>query len=88
MSVIKKEVDIAKELDDVCGLIVSLLSDIKAKKPLSDILSQSVAKLIDAVSGIDQVSSELKDSREAAINAVALNLSKIASVLVPAEKAV
>ena len=56
----KREVEYAKELDDVAALLVHVVKEAKAGKPAAEIASGSVAKLIDALAGVDQLPEEFK----------------------------
>lgn len=60
MAIQKREVEYAKELDDCAALLVHIVKEAKAGKPPADIASGSVAKLIDALAGLDQVGQEFK----------------------------
>ena len=79
----QKQVEYAKELDDVLGLVVELIKDIKAKKSLAEIGSENVAGLMSAMSGIDQVGDELKLNKKAALNAVSLRVGELVEALLP-----
>lgn len=60
MDLVKREVEVPKELNDVGVLVVELLKDIKAKKPVSAIISENIANLYAAVEGFDQLGAEAK----------------------------
>lgn len=79
-----KQVEYAKELDDVLGLLVELVKDLKAKKGIGELASENVAGLMTAMSGIDQVAGELSQSKKAVYNAVALRVSDLVEALLPA----
>lgn len=84
MALVKKEVEIAKELDDVMALVVELVKDIKAGKGAAELASENIGNLMTAVSGIDQVQDELKLNKQAAVQGVALRVAELVSVLLPA----
>lgn len=63
MAVQKREVEYAKEIDDVAALLVKVLSDAKAGKPAAEIASGAVTELINALAGLDQAGEEAKNRR-------------------------
>ena len=81
MGLVQKQVDVAKEVDDVLGLVVHLVKEIKAGKDVGAIVAGSVQPLIEAVNGVDQASVELSTLPDAVANAVALRLSEVVSAL-------
>lgn len=81
MGVIQKQVDIAKEVDDVLALVVHLVKEIKSGKDIGQIVGGSVQPLIDAVNGVDQVSVELASHKKEVAAAVALRLSEVVDAL-------
>lgn len=83
MGVVTKQVDIAKEVDDVLSLVVHLVKEIKAGKDVGAIVAGSVQPLIEAVSGVDQVAGELQANRRAAYNSASLRLAEMVDVLLP-----
>lgn len=83
MAVVKKDVEIAKEVDDVLGLVVHIIQEAKAGKDVGSIMAGSVQKLIDAVSGVDQVAVELESARKAVYNTAALRLADVVDALLP-----
>ena len=74
----KKEVEYAKELDDVMDLIVELVKVIKEKGDYTTLMSD----LISAVSGIDQVDDEIKENLKASINTVLFRAVEIADIFI------
>jgi hypothetical protein len=78
-----KQIEIAKELDDVLSLVVELVKDLKAKKAIGDLASENLPGLMSAMSGIDQVGDELKLNRKEAIQTVALRVSELVEALLP-----
>ncbi len=77
MPIQKKEVSYAKELDDVLALVVHIVQEAKAGKPASEIASGAVAKLIDALAGLDQLDDEFSANRAAVMSTVALRLGDV-----------
>lgn len=70
MSIEEKKIKYAKEADDVMVLVVHLIREARAKKPISEIASGSVAKLVNALSGVDQVGAELAENRKVVLQTV------------------
>lgn len=57
----KKEIEFNKETDDVMVLVIELVKDIKAKKPLAQLGAENLANLMTAIQGVDQIPAEAKD---------------------------
>jgi hypothetical protein len=74
----KKEIMIAKEVDDVMVFIIELLKDIKEKKDVSALVAENLTNLINAIGGIDQMSDELKD--EALFATIGYRLGEVAGI--------
>lgn len=83
MPILKKEVEYAKEIDDVGALLVGIVKDAKSGKSPAEIASGAVAKLVDALAGIDQMDDEMKGNRKAALQTLALRMSEMVDVLLP-----
>jgi len=83
MPILKKEVEYAKEIDDVAALLVGIVKDVKAGKTPMEIASGGIAKLVEAMAGVDQLDDEMKANRKAALNAVLLRSAELVDVLLP-----
>jgi hypothetical protein len=81
MAIEKREVDVAKEIDDVMKAVVEIVKDVKEKKSVADIAMENMQNLIDALSGVDQMGSELEENRAAAMSTVALRVAELADLL-------
>lgn len=57
----KKEIEFNKETDDVMVLVIGLVKDIKAKKPMGEIAASNLSNLIQAINSADQIAAESKD---------------------------
>jgi hypothetical protein len=57
----KKEIEFAKELDDVLVLVIELIKDIKAKKSAAQIGTENIPLLMTAIGNIDQLPEEAKN---------------------------
>lgn len=63
MNLVKKELEVPKELNDVAVLIVALVEDLVAKKDLATISSENLPLLMAAVQGFENMGEELKDEK-------------------------
>lgn len=82
MGVVKVEVEIAKEIDDVMGLVVELIKDIKAKKGVAELAAENLQGLMNAIAGIDQVQGEIAANKKAAIQGISLRVGDLVSALI------
>lgn len=60
MALVKIELEVPKEMNDVKEFLVKLVQDIKAKKPIAEMVAGSLGGLITAVEGYDQIDDEAK----------------------------
>lgn len=81
MPIEKKEIEYAKEVDDVAVLLVHIVKEIRSKKNISDIASGSVAKLVEAISGVDKVGAELAESREVVLQTLGYRAGELADAI-------
>lgn len=81
MSVQIKQVEYAKEVDDVLVAIVHIVSEIKAGKSIVDLGASALPKLIDAVGGVDQVSEEVILHRKVALQTVGYRTGELADAI-------
>lgn len=79
MEVIKKEVELPKEMSEVSTFVVELLKDIMEKKPIADISAENLPNLMAAVGGFEAMKEELKDDK--VFDLAALMVSDIIKVL-------
>lgn len=79
MNVVKKEVELPKELSELSTLVVELLKDIVAKKGVTAISAENLPLLMTAVQGFDLMDEELKDDK--VYDLAALMVSDIIKVL-------
>lgn len=70
MGVQIKQVEFSKELDDAMALVVAIVRDVKAGKPVADIATGNLQAFVEAMSGIDQVPAELAENRRAALQTI------------------
>lgn len=75
----KKEVEIAKEVDEVLDFLLGLVKDIKDKKEITVIASDALPNLVKAISDFDQIPLEAKNV-QALAQTVALKLSELVAI--------
>ena len=83
MAIEKKEIQYAKELDDVMSLVVNLVADIKAKKDVSAIASENLPLLVKAIEGINAIPQEYAGDKKAFFETVGIGLGGLVGVLIP-----
>lgn len=81
MGIQKKEIEYAKEVDDVALLLVHIVQEVRSGKNVADIASGSVAKLVDAISGVDQVGAELAESRKVVLQTLGYRTGELADAI-------
>ncbi len=81
MAIESKQVQVAKELDDVGALLVSLVAAIKAKKDLVSLLSEEIKPLMEAVNGIDQVKNEIAENKQVAAQTIGARVGELVGIL-------
>lgn len=81
MAIQKKEVEYAKEIGDVMVLIVELVKDVKAKKAMSELMSENLPHLINAIGGVDQVPAEIAEHKVVALQTVGLHIGELAAAI-------
>lgn len=64
INTIKVELEVGKETKEVIDAVTHLVSEIKAKKGVQEIVVSSLQKLITAVEGVDGVGSEMKSEHQ------------------------
>lgn len=83
MAVQKKEIQYAKEIDDVAVLLVSVLRDVKAGKTAAEIANGAITKLIEALAGVDQMDDEVKGNRVVALQTIGYRMGDLADAILP-----
>jgi septation ring formation regulator EzrA len=78
----KREVEVAKEIDDVGILIVSLVTDIKAGKDPVSIGQENLDELMAAIKGIDQVDEEIADNLKIALSTIGARAGELAYAII------
>ena len=76
-----KQLEVAKELDDCFLAIKQLVSDMKAKKSLAEIVASSLPALMAASEGLSLVDDELKQDPVAFAGTVGYRAGELAAIL-------
>lgn len=76
---VKVELEVPKEMNDVKVFLIQLVQDIKEKKDIAVIISSSLPALISAVDGYEKLGEEAKLAE--AYNMYALLVADLAKVL-------
>jgi len=79
MAIEKREMEIAKELDDVGALIVELVKTIKNKGDLTE----NIGELIQAINGVDEVDDEMAANRKVAMQTIGARVLELVDVFLP-----
>ena len=82
----KREVEYAKEVDDVLKLVVELVADLRAKKSISDVAAENLPGLMEALNGMDQVDDELKESRKVVLETVGYRVGSLTDAVLGVKK--
>lgn len=79
VQLVKKEVEVTKEANEVFVALVELIKDIKAKKDITTIMAENITVLFAAVEGFEQLDDEIK--HHAFYKTAGLGVAEIAEVL-------
>jgi hypothetical protein len=60
MALVELKIEVPKEMNDIRVFLVQLISDIKAKKPTTEIIAGSLGGLMASIEGFDQLDEEAK----------------------------
>lgn len=77
----QKQIDYAKEVDDVMVALVGLVSDIKAHASAGTIATDAFQNVIAAVSGLSQLSVEIAANKKVCMETVGYRVGDLASAL-------
>lgn len=80
MATLKREVEFAKEIDDVMFFVVELVKDLKAKKAIGEVAAENLANLMNALNGIDLVDDEMK-AKSIALATIGYRSGELAAAL-------
>lgn len=79
VELLEKKLQVPRNVQEISDLLVGLVEDIKAKKPLAAMLSENLQPLMVAVEGIEKLGEEAKSPE--LYNAIALLAADLARVL-------
>lgn len=79
MALVEVKLNVPKEMNDIRLFLVQLVVDLKAKKPMAELIAGSLAGLMAAVEGYEQLGDEAKLAE--AYNLYALLAADIAKAL-------
>ena len=82
MSVQPRQVNIVTSVDNVLGLVVGLIVDVKAGKNVAQIVADVVPAFVQALAGIGDIKADVLDRKDLEVT-VALALAEIVNVLAP-----
>lgn len=80
-----KSLPYAKEIGDVGVALSGLVSDIKAKKSVTEIVGGSLQNLIAAVDGVEKIDDEIAADPKVAFATMGYHSGEIAGALLPAK---
>lgn len=81
MAIETKQTLVAKELSDAMVLLVEVVKQARAGKPLADIVSGSLPLMIAAIAGIDSVDDELGANFEVALATIGSHAGELVAAL-------
>jgi hypothetical protein len=76
-----KQVQIAKEVDEVFVFLIELDRDLKAKKSITDIAAENLPALMQAMSGLDQIDDEVSKDKFVVGQTAGYRLGELTAVL-------
>jgi hypothetical protein len=76
-----KQVQIAKEVDEVFVFLIELVRDLKAKKSITDIAAENLPALMQAMSGLDQIDDEVSKDKFVVGQTAGYRLGELTAVL-------
>ena len=82
MGILKKEIEFAKEVDDVLVLLNTLVADIKAKKTAAEIAGDCLLKLKEAVDGVTGIKDELAANKEVVFETIGYRTGELTKTLI------
>jgi len=83
MSVVKKELDYAKECGDVMVLFRDLAEDIRAGKSAGELAAENLPGLMAAITGAQNIGDEVEQSRRAVMATVGYHAGELTDALLP-----
>jgi hypothetical protein len=81
MAIEQKQINYAREIDDVVWLLVSLVKDIKAGKTIPEVVAGSVSSLVAALNGLDQLDDEIAANKQVAFQTIGYRVGELAGAI-------
>lgn len=81
IEIVKIEVSVPKELNEIRVALNKVLVDVKAKKPFAEIASGNFPALVAAVEGFEKLDDEVKEKLQESLHCVGLLGGDVAGVL-------
>lgn len=60
VTIVKKEIEVSKEIMEIFDAMAGIAEGIKAKKPIAELVASNLTALIAAVEGFDKLGEEFK----------------------------
>lgn len=81
MAIEQKQINYAREIDDVVWLLVSLVKDIKAGKSIPEVVAGSVSSLVAALNGLDQLDDEIAANKQVAYQTIGFRVGELTAAI-------
>jgi len=81
LELVKREVELPKELSEVLLFLKEVVADVKAKKEVTTIVAEAIEPLAKAMEGMDKLDDEWKQHRRESQDAVLLFASDLLDML-------
>lgn len=82
MSIVKKELDVAEQVDEVGELVEELVRDIRAGKGAAEIAAENLPLLMKALEKIDEVDDEVLANRAVALRTIGYRLGGLTDAII------
>lgn len=82
MAIEKREVSIAKQIDDVAVLLVEVVKTVKNKEEVTGL----VPEIIQAIEGVDAIDDEVGINRKVAIQTIGYRLGELVEAIIEPPK--
>lgn len=82
MPKLSRQVEYSKELDEAMVFLVSIVKDVKAKKPIGEIATGNLQGLINAIAGAEMLDDEFVEDPSVALQTVGYRVGELAAALV------
>lgn len=79
----QKNVDYAVEVNDLMDVLVVLVEGVKAKKSPAEVMAKVFPEIMQAISGLAQLGTEVQMNPKVVAETVGFRLGEIAALMVP-----